>query len=454
MKKNKRILLYLGGAVIFLILFSVIGKKAGFIGGKEIIKVAVEKAAFRTIVETVSASGKIQPEAEVKISPDVSGEIVGLYVKEGDKVKKGDLLAKIKPDVYLSLVDRAIAALNSAKANLANAQSRSVQAASQYKKAQSSFDRSKKLYADKVISDADYEAAQSAFEVAKAETDAAKESVSGAKFNVASAEASVKEAKDNLNKTTIMAPVDGTIYGLKVELGERVVGTSQVSGTEMMRIANLGNMEVDVDVNENDIARLSVGDTANIEVDAYLNQKFVGIVTEIANSANSLGATVDQVTNFTVKIRILPESYKSLMKPGVASPFRPGLSATVDIMTERQLNVLTIPIQAVTVREDSTSEKKEENQGIAEQKQKDAKKETLKDKEYVFLFSEGSVKQVEVATGIQDDQYIIISKGLDKDAEVVIAPYLAISKRLKDGSLVEKVDKEKLFEGKEKGAKD
>lgn len=442
-------MMYLGIAVVVLIVFIVIGKSAGWIGGHENTQVAVEKAAIRTLVETVSASGKIQPEAEVKISPDVSGEVVTLYVKEGDKVKKGDPLVKIKPDIYISLLDRANAALNTARANLANAQSRLVQVESQFKKAQASYDRSKKLHADKVIADADYEAAVSAYEVAKAEVEANKESVRGAKFNVASAEASVKESQDNLNKTSINAPVDGTIYGLKIEAGERVVGTSQMAGTEMMRIANLGSMEVSVDVNENDIARLTVGDTANIEVDAYLDKKFKGLVTEIANSANTLGTTVDQVTNFTVKIRIIPESYASIMKPGMISPFRPGLSATVEVETEKKANVLSIPIQAVTTRSDSVMEKMKK--GSKDKKEtKEKVKPAEEEKEYVFIYDKGVAKQVEVKTGIQDDMNIEILKGIAKDAEVIVAPYLAVSKKLKDQDKVEKVDKEKLFSGEGK----
>ncbi|MFN5706397.1 MAG: efflux RND transporter periplasmic adaptor subunit, partial [bacterium] len=340
-KKNKT-LIYIGVGTLLLIIVLVIGKKAGWFGASNMLEVAVEKTELRDIVETVSASGKIQPEMEVKISPDVSGEIIALYVKEGDKVTKGQLLVKIRPDVYESYLDRATAALNNSKANLANSEARYIQA-------EQAYQRNSKLHKDKVISDADFEQIKSNYMVAKADVEAAR-------FNIKSAEASVKEAKDNLVKTTIFSPVDGTISKLNVELGERVVGTTQMTGTEMMRIANLSNMEVNVDVNENDINRLSVGDTASIEVDAFLDTKFKGIITEVANSASVVGTSADQVTNFTVKIRILSESYAHLMKgKSMPSPFRPGLSATVDIQTNKKTRILTIPIQAVTVRDDTSS---------------------------------------------------------------------------------------------------
>lgn len=445
--KKNRFLKYGIGAVILLILFVVIGRKMGWVGGAPRIQVAVEETEKRTIAETVSASGKIQPEVEVKISADVSGEIVELHVKEGDKVKRGQLLLKIKPDIYVSNLDRSNASLNTTRANLANAEARLVQVESQFKKAQASYTRSKKLYHDKIISESEFEAAESAYEVAKAEVDAARQSVVGARFNVRSAQASVKESRDNLSKTTIFAPVDGTVSRLNVEVGERVVGTLQMAGTEIMRIANLNTMEVNVDVNENDINRVSLGDTATIEVDAFLDSKFKGIVTEIANSANVLGATVDQVTNFAVKIRILPESYSQLVKEGsvLSSPFRPGLSATVEVQTEKISNIITVPIQAVTTRIDSTDQKKAAMQKDKTSPEKAKKKTAEVPKEYVFVIDGGKVRQVEVKTGIQDDMYIQILSGLKEKDKVVVAPYLAISKKLKDGTAVDKVDRDKLF---------
>ena len=345
LNKKNNLIKYLIIAVVVLIAFAITGKKMGWIGGVANQKVAVEKVSLRTIVETVSASGKIQPEIEVKISSDVSGEIVSLMVKEGQKVKRGQLLCKIRPDIYESYLDRASAALNTSKANLSNAEARFIQT-------EQAYDRNSKLIKDKIISEADFELIKSNYLSAKAD-------VQAAKFNVKSAEASVKEAKDNLFKTTVFSPVDGTVSKLNVELGERVLGTSQMTGTEIMRIANLNSMEVSVDVNENDINRLSIGDTAIVEVDAFLDQSFKGVVTEIANSASVVGASADQVTNFPVKIRILSESYSKLNSKdkNLASPLRPGLSATVEIQTEKTVNILTVPIQSVTTREDSVDDK-------------------------------------------------------------------------------------------------
>lgn len=431
--KFSRILVILA---VVVIVFAIIGKKAGWFGGAGVVKVAVEKVKKGTITETVSASGKIQPEVEVKISPDVSGEIIALYVKEGDHVKKGQLLLKIRPDIYESYLDRATAALNTSKANLANAQARLVQV-------ELSFKRSEKLHKDKVISDSEYETAKSSYEVARAD-------VQAAVFNVKSAEASVKESNDNLVKTTIFSPVDGTVSKLNVEAGERVVGTTQMAGTEMMRIANLNSMEVSVDVNENDINRLSLGDTAVIEVDAFIDKKFMGVVTEIANSASVVGTSADQVTNFPVKIRILPESYANMVTKdkNLPSPFRPGLSATVEIQTEKTSNIWVIPIQAVTTRTDTADNKASGDTGKPAGKEDAKKKEDASQeeaKEYVFVLDNGKVKKVAVKTGIQDDMNIEIKSGLKGDEEVVIAPYLAVSKTLKDGSAVQKVNKEELF---------
>lgn len=447
LKKKKNLIVYLSIVVVVLLIVLVIGKKKGWFGGTKAEEVAVEKVEKRNIIETVSASGKIQPEIEVKISPDVSGEIIGLYVKEGDKVKKGQLLVKIRPDVYESYRDRASAALNNSKANLSNAEARFIQSEQAYK-------RNTKLHNDKVISDADYEQIKSNYMVSKAEVEAAR-------FNVKSAEASVKEAQDNLVKTTIFAPVDGTVSKLNVELGERVVGTSQMSGTEMLRIANLNSMEVNVDVNENDINRLSLGDTATIEVDAFIDKKFKGVVTEIANSASVVGSSADQVTNFTVKIRVLPESYADLISKdrSLPSPFRPGLSATVDIQTEKVVDILTIPIQAVTTRDDTSNlnESPIVKKAAAKKEEKKetetTKKTTVKSTdifEYVFVVENGKVKMQLVKTGIQDDQYIQILSGLTEGQEVVVAPYLSISKKLKNGTAVKVVKEDELFKEEKK----
>ena len=458
-KKTVRIIII---SVVGLIVLLAVGKITGVIGKKNTIKIATEKVEKRTIIETVSASGKIQPEVEVKISPDVSGEVVELNVKEGDKVKKGDVLAKINPDIYVSSLDRMIATLNAQKASQSNASARLAQVRAQYINAQVTYERNESLFKQGAISESEYDAAKAAFEVAKEEVTAAEETFKAAKYTVQSYQASVKEASDNLHKTTIYAPVDGTISKLSVEKGERVVGTSQFAGTEIMRIADLNEMEVNVSVNENDIVRVSLGDTALIEVDAYLNRKFKGIVTEIANTANSTtGVTTDQVTNFDVKIRILRDSYIDLIpkdNPNL-SPFRPGMSATVDIQTETVYNVLSLPIQSVTTREDTTkkesdklSKKKEENKTVTEDDHeillvKDKKGEKVD--EYVFVFSGGKVKMQKVKSGIQDNMYIQIDNGLKEGDEVVSAPYTAITRTLKDGVKVEKVDKKDLFNEKE-----
>ncbi|MBA4321739.1 MAG: efflux RND transporter periplasmic adaptor subunit, partial [Odoribacter sp.] len=308
--KNNKILKILLPIALVLIILAVVGKKQGWFGKAVTIKVAVEKAELRSITETITANGKIQPEKEVKISPDVSGEIVEMNVKEGDNVTKGQLLCRIKPDTYISQRDRSMAAISSAKA-------RQSQTEAQFIQAELSFKRSRQLFDEQTISKSEFEQAQASYTVAKSEVDAAK-------YSVISAEASLKEASENLTKTTIYAPMTGTVSMLLVELGERVVGTSMMTGTEMMRVADLSRMEARVDVNENDIVRVTLGDTALISVDAYLNHKFKGVVTEIANSAKTTGLSADQVTNFGVKILVLPESYKELAKSGEANPLRPG----------------------------------------------------------------------------------------------------------------------------------
>lgn len=436
--KNK-LLIYLAIAVVVLIIFAVIGKKQGWIGKGNRTKVATEKASKRTIIESVSASGKIYPEVEVKISPDVSGEIIELPIQEGDSVTQGQLLVKIKPDIYLAMVDRANAAVNGSKANLANSKARLSQTKAQFEKAELSHKRNKSLFDQQVISQADYESSESAYKTAKAEVESAEQSVAASEFDINSAEAGLKESKDNLFKTTIYAPANGIISKLAVEKGERVVGTSQMTGTEMLRIANLSEMEAQVDVSESDIVRVSIGDTTEIEVDAYLDRKFKGVVSEIANSANSSGQmSTEQVTNFTVKIRIVRDSYQDLIAKGQKFPFRPGMSCAVNIRTETSDNILTIPIQSVTTREE---EKKDSLS-------KSAKNKEIK--EIVFLLENGKAKKKEVKTGIQDDTYIEVLSGLKENDEVISAPYSAISRILKDSMEVEKVDKDKLYKVEEK----
>ena len=438
-----------------LVLAVVIGLKQ--CSGKKPVVVTTEVAQRRSIVETVSANGKIQPEVEVKISSDVSGEIVELFVKEGDQVKKGDILCKINPLIYESNLSRMAATLNGAKANLSNSKARLEQIKASFANIEASFQRNKKLFEQGAISQADFDGAKAAYEGAIADIKGAEENVNASDFNVKSTEASLKEASDNLAKTTIFSPVSGTVSKLNREKGERVVGTAQMEGTEIMRLANLNEMEVSVDVNENDIVRVQNGDTASIEVDAYMERRFKGIVTEIANSANTTGVTAEQVTNFTVKIRILQESYQDLVSTN-RPPFRPGMSATVDIQTQEARGVIAVPIQSVTTRSDSTefkqkekltSDEKEEEIVVKNDANNNEKemKETIKVEECVFIYSDGKAKKIKVKTGIQDNNYIEIKEGIKEGDEVVSGPYSAIAKQLKDDTAVKKVDKEELFSG-------
>jgi len=450
MKKRKNLIRIGIAAVILVVIALAIARKQGLIGKEDLTKVTSEKAESRSIIETVSANGKIQPEAEVKISPDVSGEVVDVFVKEGDEVQAGTLLAKIDPKIYASNYDRILASLNTTKASLANARARLAQVQAQFINAKASYERNQRLWNEKAISASEYDAAKSAYEVAKSEVTAAEENVKGADYAVKSAEASVKEASENLYKTSIYAPVSGTISKLNVEKGERVAGASQFSaGTEILRIANLAIMEVIVSVNENDIVRVSLNDTALVEVDSYLNRKFKGVVTEIATSANVSGLSADQVTNFDVKIRMLPSSYSDLIPAATpnASPFRPGMSATVDIQTETALKVLTVPIQAVTAREDSTKMEKKtpETEGNESEKEKEALKRTEPVQEYVFVVKDGVARLQKVKTGIQDNTFIQITDGLKAGNEVISGPYRAVSKSLKDGDKIKVVEKEELF---------
>jgi len=419
MKTNK-ILKILLPIVIVLLILAVIGKKQGWFGKAVMVKVAVENAEKRTIIETITANGKIQPEKEVKISPDVSGEIVELTIKEGDPVEKGQLLLRIKPDTYISQRDRSMAAISSARARLA-------QSEAQFTQADLSFKRNKQLFAEQTISKSDYEQAEASYTVAKAEVDAAR-------FSVISSEASLKEANENLTKTSIYAPMSGTVSMLLVELGERVAGTNLMAGTELLRVADLSRMEAQVEVNENDIVRVKLGDTALIEVDAYLDKKFRGVVTEIANSAKTTGVSADQVTNFDVKILILPESYQDLTENGKANPFRPGMSATVDIQTESKDDVITVPIQSVTTRTDTT---------ITSSAKSDDEIRTL-----VFITDGKYALGRDVKTGIQDNSYIEILSGVEINDRIITAPFSAISKKLSDSTQIEILKKEELFKEK------
>ena len=442
----------IGGAVVLIFGGLFLAKKMEWIGKVEPTEVEFAKVSRSTIIEKVSASGKIQPEVEVKLSPDVSGEIVSLNVAEGDSVVAGQELLKIRPDNYVSLLARAEAQMNATKANMEQSKAVLAQSEARLSKAKIDYDRNAKLHKDKVISDADFDQFVSAYTVAKQDLEAAKANVNAANYNVKSSQATLKEAKTNLTKTTIYAPQSGIISKLNVELGERVVGTSQMAGTEMLRIANLNKMEVRVNVNENDITRVSIGDTVLIDVDAFSSseRKFKGVVYEIASSANSSGtASVvsnDAVTEFEVKIRVLRSSYADLIKGKLSYPLKPGMTASVEILTNRKENIATVPLSAVTTREIGAEvkegEKKEEDGTNATNSNDalEAKKRKENTKEVVFVMEKGKAKMIQVKTGISDFENIEIVSGLKDGQEIIAGPYATVAKKLKEGDLVKKKD--------------
>lgn len=443
----------MGGILVLIIVLALIfGKK------DEDIEVTTAKSSMKDLIETVAASGKIQPETEVKIQSEVSGQIIELPVKEGDMVKQGQLLVKINPDLYTSALNRAQAALNSAKSNLSSAKARLSQAEAQFKATDLNYNRQKKLFEDNAISKSEMENITSQWETSKAEVSAAKESISSAEFSIESAQAGVNEAQDNLKRTTILAPMTGTVTALNKELGETVLGNNMMSGDIIMKVSALDYMEVNVEVNESDIVRVTLGDTALVEVDSYKDEKFKGLVTEIGNTAlNALTTTLsmDQVTNFSVKIRILPESYQHLMQNKTASdsPFKPGMSATVDIITNKADHVLSVPIKSVATREDTTSMSAADRfRKRADQSDETAESENVaKDKplEVVFVFNESTHKAElrVVETGIQDDKFIQIKSGINEGEEIITGPYEEVSHSLKPG---DRVKRKTSFEGEEK----
>ena len=398
MNKKKRIWV-ISAIAVLLIVLGLVGKKQGWWGQTdEQLAVEVGKVESQTIIETVSASGRIQPAVEVKISPEVSGEIIELRVVEGQYVRKGTLLARINPDLYQSSVGR----VNQSKSGL-------LQSKAQFVEVQAAYLRSKGLFEQNVLSKAEWESAQRAQQVAEL-------TVKSAEFQVKSAENSLKEARDNLKRTSLIAPMDGTVTGLNVELGERVVGTAQMAGTELMRISDLTRMEVVVEVNENDIVRVKVGDSASVKADAFLGHDFKAVVTEVRNAANvNAAAGVNQVTNFKVTLEVDPASYASLVADYGQQPLRSGMTATVEVRTKRAEGVLVVPVEAVAVRTDSAS---------------------AAPREVVFVVDGSKVRQVEVSIGIQDDEFIQITKGLKLGQEVVRGPFDAVSRKLEDGSAV------------------
>ena len=448
-KKSNKIFIYLGVIVGGLILFFIVGKSAGWIGQAEKTFVEIATVKPSSITEKVTASGKVQPEVEVKISPDVSGEITELYVAEGDSVVKGQLLLRIRPDNYQTAVSRTNSSLNNVRAGLAQSQERAMQAAAQFVRVQASFKRNTELHTQKVISDAEFDQFTSEYKVAEAEVNAARQNINAAQYNVQSATAVVNEASDNLSRTAIYAPMSGIISKLVIEKGERVVGTAQMSGTELLRIANLNEMEVRVDVNETDIVRIALGDTAIVEVDSYRDRQFKGIVSSISNTAKAT-LTADAVTEFEVKVRILGSSYADLKKTtGKLSPFRPGMTASVDIVTERKNNIISVPNGAIVAKSlDEVKKREEGEKDFKKMDDKAAKNATdeknkkkssdKKDDLLVFVYDE-KTKKVEarkVEIGISDFDNMEITKGIKEGEKVVSAPSDAISKKLRTGDEV------------------
>jgi HlyD family secretion protein len=446
-------------SLVILIVLLIILKKTGVIGKDEGIKVTTEKVTKRTIVETVNASGKIYPEVEVKLSPDISGEIVELDVAEGDSVKKGEVLAKIYGDIYVTQRDQAAAIVNQQVAQMADAQASLGALEAQLDQAKKTYDMQKQLYDQKVISRNEFNTADAAYKTAQANLNAAQAGIKGSSASVQSARAALQKANKDISLATLRAPMDGIVSLLSVKKGERVVGSSMMAGTEMMRIADMDKIEVRVDVGENDVPKVRLGDSATIEVDAYNDRKFTGVVTQIASSnngaatANDLSNTSTDVTNYKVYIRLNPDSYEDLIDPAHKKrfPFRPGMSASADIQTKTHTNVLSIPINAVTTREknDSTGNKVGKNSNGNNETDVTSNSGNNDLEIVVFVMqADGKVKKQKVKTDIQDINYIEITDGLKEGQEVVTGPYDVVSKTLNDGNKVKVVPKSSLFDVK------
>jgi HlyD family secretion protein len=434
---TKKVYIGLAIIVIALIGFAIL-KSKGIIGGEKTTKVAVEESAMRNIVETVGASGKIYPLQEVKVSPDISGEVQELFVQEGDEVKKGQLIARIDASLYTSNVTRSNAQVNQSRAGVQNAKAQLAQLNTQLVQAKSNYERNLKLYNEKVISVAEFEQAQTAFKSAQATIETAKASINSSNYAVESSVAGLSEANQNIRRANIYAPMSGIVTKLNVKQGERVVGTAQMAGTEMLRISDMSVMKVDVEIGENDIPKINIGDTANIEIDAYPKRKFKGLVikTSQSNTSNAMSqASTDQVSNYTVSIEMDRNSYLDLLGDKRKFPFRPGMSASVEILTKHLNNILCVPINAVTTR-DLDSNKTEADKAIDDAI-----------KEYVFVVNaKNETELIEVTTGIQDNQYINITSGLKGGEKVIFAPYSEVANKLKKKTKVKIVDKKELFE--------
>jgi HlyD family secretion protein len=445
-QKSNKVIYWLIGAVAVLLIFFIIGKSAGWIGKPKELEVELTKAKKVTIIEKVSASGTVQPVTEVKIAPEVSGEIIELLIEEGDSVKEGETLVKIRPDTWQSRLEQAEAGLSQQRANLEQSKSNLLRTRATFTRAQAEYERQQKLWNEKVISEADWQLAKQNFEVAKNDVTSAEQTVEAARYVIRSTEASLREARENFRKTTVVAPMEGIVSKLIVKNGERVVGTATMTGTEMLRIADLNEMEVRVNVNENDIVRVHLGDTAIIDVDAYSadRKEFRGIVTLIANTAKEK-VSADAITEFEVRILMLPSSYQDLVKAGNKFPFRPGMTASVDIMTTTKNDALAVPLASVTTRNPDEEKKAENNDGPnsnARQTSDQSKpQKKAEDKTVVFINENGVAKMVEVRTGISDYDNIEILSGIKEGAEIITGPFTAVSKRLKDGDKVREMEK-------------
>lgn len=455
-------LLWIIISLVVVIILVVVLKSSGALGKEEGMSVSTEKVTKRTIIETVTASGKVYPEIEVKVSPDISGEIVELTVQEGDSVKRGQVLARIYADIYSTQRDQAAATVSQSQAQVANNQAALEALKATLQQAENAYNRQKKLLADKVISASEFEQAESAYRTAQANYNAAQQNIRSAQASVQGALANLERTSKDVSRATIVAPMEGVVSLLAVKKGERVVGTAQMAGTEMMRIADMNVMEVRVDVGENDVPKVHIGDSALIEVDAYNNRKFKGLVTQIASSSKgtATGATTTtDVTNYEVRIRLLPESYKDLIDPKNprSFPFRPGMNASADIQTKRHENVIAVPINAVTTREKgsdkavnsgkSSFDKKPEENADGQNNASSSGSDDLEEVVYIMQ-PDSKVKKVVVKTDIQDINYIEITSGLKGDEEIVTGPYTIVSKTLKDGTKVKVTPKDKLFEKK------
>lgn len=456
-QKSNKVIYWLIGGLTLVIVFLVVAKTAGWIGKPKEIEVELAMVKRVSIVEKVSASGTVQPVTEVKIAPEVSGEIIELLVEEGDSVRRGQLLVKIRPDTWESQLQRARASLSQQRANLAQAEANLNAAKAAFIRAEQDYKRQETLWKEKVISEADWQLAGQNYTIARTDVTAAEKAVEAAKYIIQSTEASLREAQENFRKTSVVAPMDGIVSKLIVRKGERVVGTATMAGTEMLRIADLNVMEVRVDVNENDIVRVSVGDTAVIDVDAYAstNKEFKGVVTLIANTAKDK-TSADAITEFEVRILILDSSYQDLVEAGNRFPFRPGMTASADIITTRKDDVLAVPLAAVTTRNPNQNGTGDNQQGPPNrnasqgpQQNNQQPRPADEPKVVIFVNDNGTAKMQEVKTGISDYDNIEITSPLGDSTEVVTGPFLVVSNRLKEGDKIRPIEKEEEEQNKE-----